>query len=250
MANMVGTSLQPFHKAQLQGLGPRSRKQCSLARVCAAKQAAPLVKICGVTSPEDAHLAAEMGADFIGMIMWPKAKRGVSDEVATKIASAAKALSAQPVGVFVDEDAETIARRCRTCGISIAQLHGDGARSSLPGLPEDLQVIWVMHSTPEGELQTPTPQAMGHSRPADWLLIDGLQGGSGQALDWTKLNIPEGQSSKGWLLAGGLKPENVAQAVNIARPYAVDVSSGVCGPDGLRKDASKVSSFIKAAKGA
>ena len=58
------------------------------------------------------------------------------------------------------------------------------------------------------------------------------QGGSGQALDWEQLQAPHGQSSRGWLLAGGLKPDNVRKAVTLLQPTAVDVSSGVCGPDG------------------
>lgn len=79
----------------------------------------------------------------------------------------------------------------------------------------------------------------------DWITLDSTclnikcrstplskQGGSGQALDWTRLQAPRDRSTKGWLLAGGLKPDNVAQAVAIARPTVVDVSSGVCGPDG------------------
>lgn len=79
----------------------------------------------------------------------------------------------------------------------------------------------------------------------DWITLDSTcfntecrsaplskQGGSGQALDWTQLQPPRDRSTKGWLLAGGLKPDNVAQAVTIARPTVVDVSSGVCGPDG------------------
>jgi phosphoribosylanthranilate isomerase len=74
------------------------------------------------------------------MIMWPKAKRAVSDEVAAAIVAAAAARGAAAVGVFVDEDAATIARRCRAAGLGVAQLHGDGARAALAGLPGDLQV--------------------------------------------------------------------------------------------------------------
>jgi phosphoribosylanthranilate isomerase len=75
-----------------------------------------------------------------------------------------------------------------------------------------------------------------------------LQGGSGKTFDWSNLQVPTGLASKGWLLAGGLNPSNVAQAVATAHPTAVDVSSGVCGPDGLAKDQSKVTAFISGAK--
>lgn len=74
------------------------------------------------------------------------------------------------------------------------------------------------------------------------------QGGSGQAYDWSRLQPPLNCSNKGWLLAGGLHPGNVAQAVALTKPMAVDVSSGVCGPDGLKKDPEKVVAFIAAAK--
>lgn len=77
-----------------------------------------------------------------------------------------------------------------------------------------------------------------------------MQGGSGQALDWTTLQTPIGLSEKGWMLAGGLVPGNVAEAVRLMRPTAVDVSSGVAGLDGLAKDPEKVLAFIKAARSA
>lgn len=179
--------------------------------------------------------------------MWPKAKRSVSDATAAAIAAAAREHGAQPVGVFVDEDAATIARRCRAAGIGIAQLHGDPARAALlQGLPQDLQVVYVVHATPEGQIVTPLPQQQPLDRSPDWLLVDGQQGGSGQAYDWHALKVPA-LGQRGWLLAGGLHPGNVAEAAAVTRPTAVDVSSGVCGPDGLLKDHSKVAAFIAAA---
>jgi phosphoribosylanthranilate isomerase len=75
-----------------------------------------------------------------------------------------------------------------------------------------------------------------------------LQGGSGKTFDWRSLQVPTSLPKRGWLLAGGLHPWNVAEAVSIAQPTAVDVSSGVCGPDGLLKDLEKVTAFIQAAK--
>jgi phosphoribosylanthranilate isomerase len=80
------------------------------------------------------------------------------------------------------------------------------------------------------------------------LVLHLLQGGSGKSFDWSNLQVPVGLASQGWLLAGGLNPSNVAQAVATAHPTAVDVSSGVCGPDGLAKDHSKVAAFIAGAK--
>jgi phosphoribosylanthranilate isomerase len=86
-------------------------------------------------------------------------------------------------------------------------------------------------------------------RQPDWLLVDGLKGGSGITLDWRALQVPSDFAQRGWLLAGGLHAGNVAEAAAIARPSAVDVSSGVAGPDGMAKDPAQVRAFIDAAKG-
>lgn len=86
-------------------------------------------------------------------------------------------------------------------------------------------------------------------RQPDWLLVDGLKGGSGIALDWRSLEVPVNSAHRGWLLAGGLNAGNVAEAAGIARPTGVDVSSGVAGPDGMAKDPAQVRAFIAAAKG-
>ncbi|KXZ52884.1 hypothetical protein GPECTOR_8g264 [Gonium pectorale] len=189
------------------------------------------------------------------MIMWQKAKRAVSADTARSIADVARAAGARAVGVFVDEDAATISARCKDAGIAMAQLHGDGARSALPDLDPSLEVVYVLACAPDGTPITPPPSALlasmgrpGARRP-DWLLVDSAQGGSGQALDWQRLSIPEGEARCGWLLAGGLQPDNVATAAGLARPTGVDVSSGVCGPDGLKKDAAKVAAFVASARG-
>lgn len=109
--------------------------------------------------------------------MWPKAKRAVNDDTAAQIAAVARQHGAQPVGVFVDEDAQTIYHRCSKAGISIAQLHGDAARSSLPQIPPELQVIYVMHVTSDGQVTTPMPQQSSSQsqRQIDWVLLDGQQ---------------------------------------------------------------------------
>ncbi|EFJ51069.1 hypothetical protein VOLCADRAFT_57561, partial [Volvox carteri f. nagariensis] len=212
-------------------------------------------QICGITNPDDARHAVNSGADFIGMIMWQKAKRAVSADTARSIAAVAREGGARAVGVFVDEDAATISARCRDAGIPVAQLHGDGARAALPGLDPSLEVVYVLNCAPDGTPLTQPPsellRQMGKpgARQPEWVLVDSAQGGSGQALDWRNLRVPAGEATRGWLLAGGLSPDNVAIAAGLAKPTAVDVSSGVCGPDGLKKDPAKVSSFISAAKG-
>ena len=214
------------------------------------------IKVCGITSVRDAELAASEGANLIGMILWPKAKRSIPPSLAREIAAAARRHGAAPVAVFVDEDADTIVRVCEQSDIGIAQLHGDGARASLAHLPSDLQVVYVMHADKVGTIQTRLPHQVASTsgrdlaRTVDWVLLDSLQGGSGEAFDWHNLQPPVGISQQGWLLAGGLTPDNVADAIVTAQPTGVDVSSGVCGPDGLRKDAEKVLRFVRSAKDA
>jgi phosphoribosylanthranilate isomerase len=208
-----------------------------------AEQSRRYVKVCGVTNVEDALLAVSSGANLIGMILWPKAKRSIRPSTAKEIAKIAREHGASPVAVFVDEDAATICRVCEESDVDIAQLHGDGARSALADLPPSIKTVYVMHADMAGVVQTALPHI-----DVDWVLLDSLQGGSGERFDWSSLNPPRGRS--GWLLAGGLTPENVAEAINTANPTGVDVSSGVCGPDGLKKDAAKVQQYVAEARGA
>ncbi|MCO5593073.1 hypothetical protein L7F22_047079 [Adiantum nelumboides] len=208
-------------------------------------KANPKIKICGVTNARDATLAAQAGASFVGMILWPKSKRSICVGTAKEIAHAVRLHKAEPVGVFVDEDAETIDSVCSIAGIQIAQLHGERARASLTDLPSHLEIIYVAHVDKNGFLQTPLPE----SNSVDWILLDSLQGGSGNSFDWEQLKTLSIKSRKGWLLAGGLNSENVVTAISMLKPDGVDVSSGVTMPDGLLKDPARVVSFIDAVKG-
>ena len=256
-----------------------------------------LVKVCGVTHPDDAALAASAGADLIGVIMWPKAKRAVTAAQARAIGEAArregekdegggsenkmKELRRRPslVGVFVDETAEAISRIAEEADLDFVQLHGDKSREALPGLLLEIKkrkkeesegggaskgrsfgVVFVLTVGSDGVPTSKTPSqifedentATEDPRP-DLLLVDGPTPGSGEAWDWS--GLWEGrasiaaQSKEGtWLLAGGLHPGNVAGAIEALGPGGVDVSSGVCGADGMRKDAGRVAAFVNAAR--
>jgi hypothetical protein len=144
--------LPPGHLAPLQ-------ISCCEGRLQADKedQGICLVQICGITSVADCEAAVKCGADLIGMIMWPKAKRAVSDATAAEISNTARKYGALPVGVFVDESAEIIVERCERAKLEFAQLHGDLARQSLHKLPLSLRVIYVMHATTSGEMVTELP---------------------------------------------------------------------------------------------
>lgn len=265
-----------------------------------------LVKVCGVTHPDDAALAAAAGADLIGVILWPKAKRAVTSAQARAIGEAARRAAAgvqdgggedggdenkgarklrrRPslVGVFVDETAEAISRAAQEADLDYVQLHGDGAREALPDLLLLLEkakkkegsegegrsfgVVFVLTVGSDGVPTSKTPAqifegrkdaaaTVGDPRP-DLLLVDGPTPGSGEAWDWGGPSaeraalVARASSRAGtWLLAGGLDPGNVDGAVEALGPGGVDVSSGVCGEDGLRKDAGRVAAFVDAARG-
>ncbi|ABO98839.1 predicted protein, partial [Ostreococcus lucimarinus CCE9901] len=212
----------------------------------------PIVKVCGITTVRDCESACEHGANFVGMILWPKSKRSVDEATAKEIVACAKAKGAVPVAVFVDEDASEITRVCDAIGCDHAQLHGDGARDALETLPMRLKAIWVLNADANGQIVSKFPgdEENGPRRVVDWLLIDGVNAGSGTAFDWSKLKAPRGASRKGWLLAGGLNPENVAQAIETANPTGVDVASGVADEGGVVKDAAKIAAFIGNARAA
>ena len=163
-----------------------------------------------------------------------------------------------------------IVAACDAAGVTMAQLHGDAARLSLQGLPTRLKAVYVMTASPAGALLTPLPGARIEAKPdlmkgeqgwrkaidwvsqgrrtVDWLLVDGQTPGSGEAYDWRALRVPRGVSRRGWLLAGGLTPENVGAAIAVAHPDGVDVASGVTKACGVLKDPARVEAFVAAVK--
>ncbi|XP_062228910.1 N-(5'-phosphoribosyl)anthranilate isomerase 1, chloroplastic-like [Phragmites australis] len=210
-----------------------------------AKRNEPLVKMCGITSARDAELAAKAGAKLIGMILWPNSKRSVPLPEAKEISRVAKSYGAEPVGVFVDDDEETILRSSDSCNLELIQLHGDSSRELLPVLWKNNRIIYVLNADEDGKLINTPPS---EEYVLDWFLVDSSKGGSGKGFNWEKFQMPSVNSKNGWLLAGGLHADNVSQAASALKPNGLDVSSGICYPDGLRKDPMRIYSFMSSVK--
>lgn len=198
------------------------------------------VKICGITCPEDALKAIEYGADFIGLIFAKHSKRYVDPSQAKIIAAAVLDAGALPVAVFAEHTAAEILGICAETGIFRAQLHGDVSRKALNQLQSKLELIYAIPVEKDGSCKE-IPKLPPCTTP----LYDTQQGGSGQAFDWNAFTPPLNQN---WLLAGGLNPENVANAIRRLHPFAVDVAGGVEFPNSTRKDPLLVKAFIEAAK--
>ncbi|XP_020573388.1 N-(5'-phosphoribosyl)anthranilate isomerase 1, chloroplastic-like [Phalaenopsis equestris] len=224
----------------------RAKTTCQFSTISPPQQnsqsACPIVKMCGITSAKDAELAAQSGASLIGMILWPKSKRSVSASVAKEIAAAARRNGAEPVGVFVDDDLDTMLRASEAANLELLQLHGDGSRAALKQLLRTKRVIYVLHADEDGLLLNNVSVA--DSDLIDWVLVDSAKGGSGRGFNWQKFKVPSRSSRCRWLLAGGLHPDNVCEAIVTLRPDGVDVSSGICDANGILKDPLRISSFM------
>jgi len=217
------------------------------------------VKICGITNLEDARVAAEAGADFIGFIFYPPSPRYVTPEQAGDIIRAVRAefVEAAPrcVGVFVDEPVDIVRAVIDTAGLDLAQLHGAETPAEVADLAPYAfkalrpQTLTEAQAAMENYLTaTPSPPSTAHHLPSTPdFLIDAYhpqeKGGTGLAADVTIARWLAERCQL--LLAGGLTPENVADAIAQVRPWGVDVSSGVEAAKG-KKDHAKVRAFVKA----
>ena len=218
----------------------RSWTNCAVLGPCPDYLIMTLVKICGVTSVADAAVAVDAGADLIGLIFYPPSPRYVTPEQARAIvASLPPELPA--VGVFVNESLETISGVARESGISRVQLHGDESPDLCDRLPWPCIKTFRFTDKVQPEMM---PDYRVHA-----FLIEGfhgeLYGGGGAKADWRRVATLHGYGRI--ILAGGLTPDNVQEAISTVRPYAVDVCSGVEAAPG-RKDAAKVRAFVKCAK--
>jgi phosphoribosylanthranilate isomerase len=198
------------------------------------------VKICGITTREDAQVAVEAGADMIGLIFYPPSPRYVTPAQAHRIVAHLPPACAA-VGVFVNASLDTVTQIARTSGVHMVQLHGVESPEMCQQLP--WRVIksfrFTAHVQPE----------MMQQYSVEALLIEGFHpdvyGGGGVQADWQLVASLHRYGRI--ILAGGLTPENVRDAIRIVRPYAVDVCGGVEATPGT-KDWDQVRAFIRNAK--
>jgi phosphoribosylanthranilate isomerase len=211
-----------------------------------------IVKICGITTVEDGLAALDTGAEVLGFNFYPPSPRYLTPSACAALVSALRGTGAQfsAVGVFVNSTPNDIVRIMSICDLDLAQLSGDEP-------PDDLAQIGAgrafksirAYGTVALEQAARYAVQPGALRPA--LLLDaaagaGQYGGTGISADWqTAAELTETYSL---LLAGGLRPDNVAQAVRQARPWGVDVASGVESSPG-RKDPTLMRAFVAAARG-
>jgi phosphoribosylanthranilate isomerase len=214
----------------------------------------PVVKICGIGTPEHALAAARSGADMVGMVFAPSRRR-VSIEAAKSIRKALDALDERPLlaGVFVSETPATIRAVVREVGLDVVQLSGDESAGQVACLSEGIPVIKALRfpvgTATQAALTTCAEYASIGSSQRIRLLVDGYRpgeyGGTGHVADWLLATVLAAEH--GIILAGGLTPENVAGAIAAVAPWGVDVSSGV-ERDGV-KDAGLIERFVFAARG-
>ena len=215
------------------------------------------VKICGITNLEDALVAVEAGADAVGFVFYEKSPRKISVEAARQIVKKLPA-GVEKVGVFVDADSKTILEVVSRAGLTAVQLHGTQSSESVLGDPRSTvecvgakKLIVMIHgdSLKDGGFFMGTGAG---AKPFAVLLDSsskGVTGGTGTTFDWDKtsarvqairLNVPI-------IVAGGLTPTNIGEAMRTLHPFGVDVASGVEARPG-KKDAENVRAFVRAVR--
>lgn len=197
------------------------------------------VKICGITNEDDALLAVAMGADAVGFIFAPSPRQ----VAASQVYDITRRLPPEilTVGVFRDEHPARVIDTINRAGLKAAQLHGH----ETPGMVAEVceQIRWVIKVVVAGSPDARRAADFG----TDLVMVEGPNPGSGKVFDWSLMDeVAEGPRL---ILAGGLNPDNVGEAVRAVRPWGVDVASGVEKTPG-RKDALKVKAFVERARAA
>ncbi len=199
------------------------------------------VKICGITNLADAQAAIEAGADALGFMFYDQSPRKITITQAAEIARQVSPFIMK-TGVFVNPPADFVMRAIAECGLTLLQFHGDET-------PEFCTQFGIM-SMKAFRIRDDSSLAAIPKYPTDAYLLDAYsaeaRGGTGEKFNWD-LAVEAKRFGKPIFLAGGLTPENVAEAVRKVHPFGVDVSSGVESAPG-KKDHAKVKAFIQAVR--
>lgn len=198
------------------------------------------VKICGVTSPHDALAAERAGADAVGVILHAHSRRAIDLERAEAVVAPLGPFIAR-VGVVADAPPDVVDEAIARLRLDVVQFHGGEGADEVERVRPRVAAVKAVSFRDDLDVD-----ALARF-PADAILVDGLRPGSGEPFDWRRAGalalLPR------WILAGGLSPANVAEAIDRLRPYGVDVASGVEASPGV-KDHAAVDRFVAAAKAA
>lgn len=223
-------------------------------------QAVTKVKICGIRTLADAQVAAQAGADFIGLVFVPGRRRRLEVNEALKLVEGLKngpGGTPQVVGLFADQPLEEVNHTIETCGLDMAQLCGTESLDYCRDTKSE--VIKVVHIPQSPSSPAPASSSASEEELAQRMkayrdggclvtldrLVEGLQGGTGESFDWSIAAALAGTGNS-FILAGGLSPENIGEAITTVGPWGVDVSSGV--ETNGDKDHRKITQFISIAK--
>jgi phosphoribosylanthranilate isomerase len=203
---------------------------------------APRIKLCGITSLDDANLAIEAGAWAIGCILWPSSPRACDPAEAARIAAAMRR-RAHVCGVFVNPHLDEVAELVDALGLTMVQLHGDEGPAFCAEVARRTGAKVIKAATVSTQADVQALETF-HS---DFHMLDayrpGMRGGTGETFDWELVRAR--RSSIPLILSGGLRPDNVADAIAETRPFAVDTASGTEASPGV-KDPAKVAAFVEA----
>ena len=202
------------------------------------------VKICGITDPEDARLAVELGAWALGLNFWPQSVRRCPPDAAEEIAASFRR-SAELVGVFVNATLDEVAAAADRYELNLVQLHGDEGPAYCREVARRTGARVIKAARVRDAASVRDLEAF-HT---DYHLLDaavpGQPGGTGQTFGWELAGAHRGQVPM--ILAGGMNPDNVAEAIRVTSPFAVDTASGTEREPG-RKDPARMTAFFRAVK--
>jgi len=215
------------------------------------------IKICGNTSFADAQLAADAGADALGFVFAPSPRQVTPEQVAAIVPHLPPRV--EKIGVFVDAGVEEICSIVRACGLTGVQLHFEAAEEMPATLHEELgpalRILRAVHFAMDGQRAAADVDSLGRDSHVDAVLVDSRTatavGGTGVRFDWAEgRKILRGELARAKIVAaGGLNPENVAEAIAMLEPWGVDVVSGVEAAQGM-KDPILVRRFVERARAA